>query len=150
MKLASAIIAAVAASTSVSAVAQIIQPGQWSMVSTPTSIDMPGAPPQVLAMMKGRPIKMSLCITPEQAKLGPKALAKANKNCRYTRFDVRGSRIDSQMFCNQPGGSTMTATASGNFTPTSFVSSGRSVMTGRQKMTMSSHTEGHRVGDCRK
>jgi hypothetical protein len=100
--------------------------------------------------MKGRPIKVSLCITPEQAKLGPRSLAKANKNCHYTRFDVRGSRIDSQMVCNQPGGGTMSATATGNFTATSFVASGRSVMTGRQKMTMSSHTEGHRVGDCRK
>jgi hypothetical protein len=147
VKPASLIIMLLAASASTAGLGQMIQPGKWELVSTPTSIDMPGAPPQVLAMMKGRPLKMSLCITPDQARLGPQALAKASRNCRYTRFDVRGSRIDSQMVCNQPGGA-MTVTTTGKFTRTSFVSDGRSVMTGRRRMTTTSHTAGRRVGNC--
>jgi hypothetical protein len=147
VKRVSVIIAILAVTISSAAAAQIIQPGKWEMVSTPTSVEMPGAPPQMAAMMKGRPIKISLCITPEQARLGPEALAKASKNCRYTRFDVRGGHIDTQMVCNQAG-SSMTVTASGNFTPVSFVTDGRSVMTGRQKMTMTSHAVERRVGDC--
>ena len=147
MKVVSLITAVLSASTSVTVAAQMIQPGKWEMVSTPTSVDMPGAPPQIVAMMKSRPIKMSICITPDQARLGPQALAKVSKNCRYTRFDIRGTRIDSNMVCNQRGGG-MTVTASGNFTRTSFVSDGRSMVTGRQRMTTTSHTVGRRVGDC--
>lgn len=149
MRRISLIITGLAAGTSVAAAAQMIQHGKWEMVSTPTSIDMPSAPPRVAAMMKGRPIRMTLCITPEQARLGPQSLSKTAKNCRYTRFDVRGSRIDSQMVCKQATG-TMTATASGSFSRTSFVADGRSVMTGRQRMTMTSHTVGRRVGECGK
>ena len=139
-----------AALASSSAIAQVVQPGEWEMVSTATSIDMPGAPPRIAQMMKGRPTRISWCITPEKARLGPRSLTKENKNCRYSRFDVRGNHIDMQLICNQPGGGTTTVTSSGSFTPVSFVSNGRSVMTGRQKMTITSHAEGHRVSDCRK
>ncbi len=143
------VVAAVVAATPAVSIAQLIQPGKWSMVTTPTSMDMPGMPPAVVASLKGRPIRTTICITPEQARLGPEALAKAAPNCRYTRFNIRGSRIDSDMVCKQRTG-TMTATASSNFTRTSFVSTGRSVTTGRQRMTVTSRTEGRRVGDCRK
>jgi hypothetical protein len=119
------------------------------VVSTPTAVDMPGAPPQIAAMMKGKPTKMSFCITPEQAKLGPKGFGEASKDCRYTRFDVRGHHIDSEMVCNH-GSGTMTATASGDFTPTSFVTNGRSVMTGPRRMSMTSRAAGRRMGDCTK
>lgn len=149
VKLASSVFAAVAAFLSSNAMAQVVQPGQWEMVSTATSVDMPGAPPQIAQMMKGRPTRISWCITPEEAKLGPRSLTKENKNCRYTRFDVRGNHIDMQMICNQPRGGTMTVTSSGSFTPVSFVSNGRSVVTGRQRMTITSHAEGRRVGECK-
>jgi hypothetical protein len=141
-------IAAGAAGASGATSAQIVMPGQWEMVSTATSVDMPGVPPQVAAMMK-RPTKISYCITPEQAKLGPRGLMKANKSCRFARFDVRGSHIDMQMICSQPGGGTMTVTSSGSFTPTSFLSDGRSVVTGPHRMTIVSHGVGRRIGNCR-
>ena len=32
----------------------VIQPGQWEMVSTTKSVEMPSAPPQVTRMMEGR------------------------------------------------------------------------------------------------
>ena len=141
-------IAVIAANLSTTATAQIIEPGKWEMVTTPISMDMPGMPPALVARMRGRPITLSLCVTPDQARLGPRALAKASKNCRYTRFDARGSRIDSQMVCTEPTG-TITATATGNFTPTRFATSGRTVTTGRRRMVVTSHTDGRRVGNCR-
>ena len=149
MKLASAMIAAVAATTSAAALAQAVQPGNWEMVSTIVSADMPGMPPGVVAGMKGRPTRFTYCITPDKAKLGPQSLMNSNRNCRFTRFSVRGYHIDSQMICNQMGG-TMTATGSGSFTPTSFVSDGRAEMTGRRKMTIVSHAAGRRIGPCGK
>jgi hypothetical protein len=141
------VIAVIAASLSATSIAQVIKPGKWAMVTTPTSMDMPGMPPAMVARMKGRPITLTYCITPEQAQLGPRALAKAAPNCRYARFDVRGGQIDYQLICKQQTG-TVTATATGNFTPTSFVTSGRTVTTGRRPMVMTSHTEGRRVGEC--
>ena len=108
MKVALMMIASATAMISTVSGAQMIRPGNWEMVSTPTSIDMPGAPPQMMAMMKNRPMKMTMCITPEQAKLGPQSLAKTAKNCRFNRFGVRGTRISYEMVCNQPTG-TMTA-----------------------------------------
>ena len=152
MRIACAIVISLAALVSTApavAAAPSVMPGQWEMTSTTTSIDMPGAPPGIAAMMKGRPVHLSYCVTPEKAKLGPQALAKVSKNCRFSRYDVRGNHIDSEMVCNNPRGR-MVVTSSGSFTPTSYSTTGRSVMTGPQRMTIVRHAEGHRVGDCRK
>jgi hypothetical protein len=149
VKVAYLIAGGLAAGSSAAAIAQLIQPGQWEMTTTATSIGMPGAPPEIAAMMKGRPIKLNYCITPEEAKLGPRSLTKANKDCHYTRFDVRGNRIESQLVCTTPRGTT-TATSSGSFTPTSFVSDGRTVTTGQRPMTVTAHAVARRIGNCTK
>src|SRR3546814_1206382 len=43
-----------------------IQPGLWEMKSAVTDVNMPGAPPQMLEMMK-KPQTMRHCVTPDQA-----------------------------------------------------------------------------------
>lgn len=125
-----------------------VTPGQWEIVTTVDSMDMPGAPPGIAAMMKGRPIKVRHCLTADEAARGPQEMMKARKECTFSRYAMTGGKLDSVMTCQQ-GGSTMTATSSGSFTPTDFATTSRTVMTGSHAMTMTAKTIGRRVGDCK-
>jgi hypothetical protein len=131
------------------AAAQAVQPGQWEIVTTVQSVEMPGAPPQVAAMMKGRPIRISQCISPADAAKGPQEMMKSSKQCRFTRYSMAGGRLSSEMVCDQDGGGAITATSTGTFTPTAFTATGRTVMTGAQGMTMTATTIGKRIGACK-
>jgi hypothetical protein len=128
--------------------AEAIQPGQWDIVTTVQSVEMPGAPPQIAAMMKGKPVRVSQCITPADAAKGPQEMMKSNKQCRFTRYSMAGGKLSSEMVCDQRGG-TMTATSTGSFTPTGFTATGRTVITGAQKMTLTATTVGKRLGACK-
>lgn len=144
------LIAAAIAAPAWAAGAQTVQPGQWDIVTEVQSVDMPGAPAGVAAMIKGHPIRISQCLTPEQASRGPQDLMKGNKQCRFTRYSMTGGKLESEMVCQQ-GGGTMTATSSGSFTPTSFTVTGTSVMVnGAQRMTVVANTSGRRTGACGK
>ena len=130
------------------AAAQSVQPGNWEIVTTVESIELPGAPAGIAAMMKGRPLKVSHCVTPEEAARGPQDMIKARKECQFARYSMTGGKLSSEMTCKQ-GGSSMTTTVDGSFTATSFTTSGRTVATGGRPMTMTATTVGHRIGDCR-
>ena len=125
-----------------------IQAGKWEIVTTIRTVNMPGAPPAIANMMKGKPIKVSHCITPEEAARGPQDMMKTSKQCQFTRYSMAGGKLSSEMVCRQNGG-TMTSTSTGSFTATSFTASGHTVMTGGQAMTMDATTVGRRVGDCK-
>lgn len=129
--------------------AQAVQPGQWDIATTIDSIDMPGAPPQVAAMMRGRTTHIKHCISAEDAAKGPQELMKSNKSCRFTRYSMAGGKLDSEMTCTQ-GGGTMTAVSTGSFTPTSFATTGTVTMSGAQAMRMTASTAGKRIGACGK
>lgn len=129
-----------------------VQPGQWEASTTVNSIDIPGAPPQVAQMMKGQMAsggrtKMTYCITPQQAAQGPQEMLKQNPSCRFSKYEMKGGRIATEMSCSQNGG-TMTARASGSYTPTSFNVTSNTVMSGQMSMRMSSTSTGRRVGPC--
>lgn len=130
------------------AVAQAqVQPGQWEATVTVQSIDMPGAPPQIAAMMKGKATRQSYCITPEQAAKGPQEMLKQNPSCHFTKYTMTAGVISTAMTCSQNGG-TMTAQANGRYTPTSFNVSSTAVMSGKMSMRMTSTSSGRRVGPC--
>ena len=144
-----AIVLAGAAATMAWAQGSGVQPGQWETKMTINTVDMPGAPPMVANMMRGRTTTINHCITPEQATKGPQEMMKNNKTCTFTRYSVTGGRLSSEMVCKQGGGTT-TATSSGSYTSTSFNATGRIVTTGGpMPMTMTSTTVGHRLGDCK-
>lgn len=124
-----------------------VQPGQWESTVTIHSIDMPGAPPEVAKMMKGKTTMQKYCISPEQAAKGPREMLKQNPSCRFTRYAMAGGKLDTAMTCNQDGG-TMTAQASGSYTPTSFNLTSTAVMSGKMAMTMRSTSTGRRLGSC--
>ncbi|MBX9813549.1 MAG: hypothetical protein A4S12_08805 [Proteobacteria bacterium SG_bin5] len=127
--------------------AALIQPGKWENRAEILTVDMPGAPPRLLAAMKGRPQVITSCVTPAQAALGPRDLLNRDRACRFTRYDARGGRIATEMVCTRPTG-TMRATSSGRYTLTSYEVSGSMVMTGRARMTMTTRTTGRRLGPC--
>lgn len=126
-----------------------VQPGEWETKVTIDAVDMPGAPPMVANMMRGRTTTVKHCITAADAAKGPQEMLKSNKSCTFTRYSMAGGKLSSEMVCKQ-GGSTMTATSTGSFTPTSFTGTGKAVTTGgAMPMTMSSTTVGRRIGDCK-
>lgn len=124
-----------------------IDPGQWEATVTIQSMSMPGAPPQVAAMMKGKATRQSYCITKEQAAKGPQEMLKQNPSCRFTKYSMSGGVISTAMTCSQNGG-TMTVQANGTYTPTSFNMSSTALMSGRMSMRMTSTSSGRRVGPC--
>lgn len=124
-----------------------VQPGQWESTVTVQSIDMPGAPPQMAAMMKGKTTRQSYCITPEQAAKGPQEMLKQNPSCRFTKYSMAGGVISTAMTCSQNGG-TMTAQANGKYNSTSFNVTSTAVMSGRMSMRMTSASSGRRLGPC--
>jgi len=126
-----------------------IQSGQWEVVTTVEQVTMPGAPPAVAQMMKGKPITVRHCITPEQAARGPRDMLKNDKSCTVKSYAMTGNRLTSEIVCKQ-GGNTMTATSSGTFTPTGYTLRGKTVMTGQQAMTMTTSAVGRRIGACGK
>ena len=125
-----------------------MQPGQWQITVNVTSFDMPNAPPQMAEAFK-KPQVHSQCITAEQAKTGPLEMMKNKPGCKATRENVSGGKLDAVIVCDQPGGGTMTATITGNFSPTKFDMNAAIEMTGQQAMKMTTVTAAERVGECK-
>lgn len=125
-----------------------IQPGQWEMISTTKSVEMPNAPPQVAQMMVGRSSTLRRCITSQEAAAnGLREMVKANKSCTLGHFAMTGGKYDAEMTCSQ-GGGTMTAVTTGNYTPTTMNSTSRIIIKGPAPMTMTTSVAGKRVGAC--
>ena len=125
-----------------------IQPGQWEMISTTKSVEMPNAPPQVARMMEGRSSTLRRCITSEQAAAnGLREMVKANKSCTLSHFTMSGGKYDAEMTCSQSGG-TMMASTTGTYTPTTMSSTSRIMIKGPTPMTMTNSVVGKRVGAC--
>lgn len=125
----------------------IIQPGKWENRVEVIDVQMKGAPPALTAAMKGRPMVVTSCVTPQQAAAGPQAAMNADKSCRFVRYSAAGGKIASELLCTRPGG-TMRVVSQGAYTPTSYSVSGSGVMSGRTSMTMRTRTTGRRLGNC--
>lgn len=125
----------------------IIQPGKWENRVEILDVQLKGAPPGIAAAMKGRPVVVTSCVTPQQAASGPQAAMNADKSCRFVRYSAAGGKIASELVCARPGG-TMRVVSQGTYTPTSYAVSGTGVMSGRMSMTMKSLTTGRRLGGC--
>jgi len=125
-----------------------VQPGQWETTSTIHSVEMPGAPPQVAQMMKGKTTRTRYCVTPEQAAKGPQDMFKQNSSCRFTKFVMKGGTLATEMTCSQQGGA-MTVRTNGSYTPTSYQAAATMVMSGQMGMRMSSSATGRLLGPCK-
>ena len=134
---------ALAVAVPAAAPAQLMQPGQWEITSTITSIKG-NLPPSVMASMKGRPNVIRQCITPAQAAQGPRDIMKARPDCKFDKFTMSGGKYASQMQCKD-----MRVSATGNYTPVSMAATATMVMTGQMALTMTSNTKGRRIGACK-
>ena len=126
----------------------VIQPGQWEMISTTKTVEMPNAPPQVAQMMVGRSSTLRRCITSQEAVAnGLREMVRANKSCTLGHFAMSRGRYNAEMTCSQ-GGGTMTAVTTGTYTPTTMNSTSRIMIKSPTPMTITSSVVGKRVGAC--
>lgn len=131
--------------------AETIKPGQWQITTTPQTIDMPGMPAGMASAMLGKPMTLSVCITPDDVKQGPRALFSASKGkCDYSKFDVAGGKIDLVAECKGGRGISIKTSSTGSFTPTSYDVASKSEMTGPHSMKSTARSSGKWVGSCKK
>jgi hypothetical protein len=140
------------------------QPGQWESVTTIKSIDIPGAPPQVLAQVRaqvGQAQTTRECLTADQAR-DPLAqmrrmLSQGNSgNCNFTDQVFAGGTIRIRGTCNPAAGGTAQVSLEGTFTETTLEANmtmnaqgpAGAAMPGVTSMNMAAEVRGRRVGDC--
>ncbi len=130
--------------------ANTLTPGKWQITGKVVSMEMPGMPAGAAKMMAGRPFQHSYCLTPEDAAKGAKEmLANSTRDdCTYTKFDMKGGKLDAVMHCRSPQGD-MNMSMSGDYGPTAYSSTSTMVIEGPQgTMKTTSKIEGKRIGDC--
>lgn len=135
----------------------LIDPGRWETKVSVVDVDMPGMPPEMAAHMKQAVGKMqehafASCLTEEDVgKPKEDFFAGANKNCRYDHFTMSGGKIDAKLRCDGKPAGGMTMTISGTYSRDSYEATTAMVTSGGSQgdMKFRSHTESHRVGQCR-
>lgn len=129
--------------------AQSLQAGKWSSTGSVTAVDMPGMPPEALAIMKQRPISHSYCLTAGEIENGARGLfSEGNGECKYSKFEMANGKLNAVMQCRGPQGN-MRMTMIGTYGPSSYVSTNVMVMEGPQgNMRMTTRSAGKRTGDC--
>ena len=124
-----------------------LQPGKWQESVTIVDVQVPSAP-AIATSLKGHTTRITTCLTPAQVAQGPHiALSGGTRLCRFTGFSFAGGQMRSTMVCNGRSGPTVTR-SSGSYTPTSIDIIGSAATSGVMKMTMKTHTIGHRIGRC--
>lgn len=133
-----------------------LEPGQYRATGELVSIDIPGAPAQVLEMMKqsmsGQNTTSEYCLTAEEAAKGYEEMARnsGQGECSFSRFDVDGGDIDAEMTCKSAGGEDARMTLAGTGTSTSSDMTMTMEMTIPEmgKGTMVMRAQHQRIGDC--
>jgi hypothetical protein len=134
--------------------AMAMKPGEWEVKVSFDTIDAPGLPANVAAMMKdkmGKGVSVKTCLTKEQTeKPGADFFGgNQNDNCTFSEMDRSGNNMKVSMSCKQ-GGAIISNRMEGSFAEESYS------MTMDQKteglpmgaMTMKGKIEGKRIGDC--
>lgn len=130
------------------------EPGQYRVSMEVLEVDIPGAPPETVDMMRGMMGGQSheYCMTQEDVDKGFEEMARQgqDENCSFERFDINDGDIDAKMSCDIPGQGAMTMTMVGSATPTSseMEMTMRGNMSGVGDATIKMKTEHERIGDC--
>lgn len=158
-------IAAIAITAACSKGADQRQPGEWESVVTLKSMELPGAPPQMAEMMRGRVGQSQTgreCLTPEKARdpMGDmrRMLEQGNgQNCNFTDQVFSGGTIRIHGTCPGAGGQGSAEVAlDGTYTETTMqatmtvnaTGAGAVAVPGATGMRMSAEVRGRRIGDC--
>lgn len=138
------------------------QPGQYETIGELVKFDIPGMSDQEKQMMrgfmeKGFTQKIGFCLTPEEAEKGFEQAIRAMRNddsnaCEFSRFDVSGGTLSSEMKCDDGGGNIGTIAMDGKVTATSqdmtmtFDQTSPDLPGGTMQMVVQMKSK--RVGDC--
>ena len=141
------IAALLAASVSLAAQAGPRRDGNWEVT---VQMEMPNMP-QGMTMP---PMKMTHCVTPEDAKdpqkLMPQQQTQGNNDCKVSDYKMEGNKATWKMACTTP----QAMTGDGEFTYGTDTYAGTMRMTtagrGGQPMTMNMKYAAKRLGDCTK
>lgn len=127
------------------------RPGKWISTITVDEMTIPGLSPQAQAMMKSAAMKatgFNSCLTPEQAKNPGAQFFSGKNNCRYDHFTMSGGKIDAKMVCTGDSEND-TFQMSGKYSADAYhMTMVSNVGAGGQVMTMRTHVDSRRVGDC--
>ena len=129
------------------------EPGLYRATMEIQEFNVPGAPPQVAAMLRDSVSARTTeyCLTAEDVAKGyEESIRKSQQGeCEYKRFDVDGGSIDAALTCTDQG-RTMDLTLSGTGTATAS----DMAMTMKMDMgemgegTIRARTRSQRIGDC--
>lgn len=130
-------------------------PGKWRTSTTVTDMSVPGLPPQIAQMMKGRLQKGSsveTCITPEQASQPPAEAmgAREGSDCKYETFSFSGGKLSAVMVCNVKGQGTMRSLVNGTVSGSSYTMTTDTTIDNPRTgaMKVKGTVKGERIGDC--
>lgn len=131
------------------------QPGQYRVKLEVIDVDIPGAPPSAVDMMKNMMAGQTheYCLKPGDVDRGFEEMARQsqeNDNCTFQRFDVAGGNFNAQMTCENPGQGKMTMTMKGVGTPTrsQMDMTMKGNMTGMGESTIQMKSIHERIGEC--
>ncbi len=136
-----------------SAAALDIKPGKWETTITTLDLKTTGLPKGMPANMmppKPGPVKVTACVTAEDAKKGPGEMLKDSKlDCTIKSNTFAGGVVSSDATCKLPNG-TMSMKMTGTYTPTEITyDSEASVDAGPVHSVTTKHTVSRRIGDCK-
>jgi hypothetical protein len=128
-----------------------IQPGQWEVTTSVSSVRATRLPPGV-TMPQMPTTTVRTCVTPAQAREAAASFAgrsdRHGMNCDYSGVSIANGRIQGRSTCSREG-MTATVTMDGTFTPTSYdiQQQMQASIRGRESSS-TNHLVGRRVGEC--
>lgn len=129
-----------------------VQPGRWESTTQIVDIEAPGLPPQAAQMMKGRSMKFSYCVTPEDAADGPKKMLEQSQNnngeCKMLKYETSGNKMDAEMQCSSKEMGTSRITMLGEFSETDYSLDMSMTSNGGPFQRMVSSIKAKRLGAC--
>lgn len=139
-----------------------MRPGLYEARSTLLEFEMPEMAGVPAGMLDGLKAEMAtemekahqFCLTPEEARAGPRDMMKhlAESNCTMADLNVTANSMSGEMRCSDPEGMNGTVRVDGTFTADSSTSTMEWRQTGAgipgDGMHMKIRSESRRVGEC--
>ncbi len=128
------------------------QPGKYKATMTFMDANIPGAPPEMKAMMgKSMSNTFEICLTPEEAERGFEgAMTEGRDGCKIKSFTINGNDLNMAMTCDDAASGQMDVAMTGKVTPTKsdmvMTMNGTMSEFGPMEMKMSFVQE--RIGEC--
>ena len=130
------------------------QPGLYRSTTEIIEFDIPGAPPEMKAMLRNSAVSArptEYCVTAEEAEKGfEDAIRKSQDgDCDYKRFDVDGGKIAAEMTCRQDGRTVgLTLSGEGDSTSSEMAMTMKTDMGELGAGTIRAKSRSERIGSC--